>query len=510
MRRKILLLLIFIAVAGIDCFAETRVRYGEVPNGSVKIEEKDSLTRFEFVPGEAYALSDIRLIDEDGKSVPLKKLDSLHFEAELSDDRTYSLSYGFRRAYVRISSNELAMRTGESKRIFAFLEYADGDIAARKKVLDSSVSFVSSNPDVVAVSEDGRLTALKQGFSRITAMANASGSLSKSCWVVVDGFEGEKVAKMSLVSHFNWKDFFEKGDLGHSFILLESLSDKLVIPNADKYCMIFEPTKAYYDALLWDGEGEDPLTSNITKEAEESLTGQLKVLYQPCTREFFKEIEAKDLTNNEFVIEKGMIASIGADVPNLDYFYSDFLNDGDSGAVLKKYGFDVKSFEELFAIDWNKENKKNFALAINELLYDLTIDYSPFTAGEPEYGGMSINYELRNQVKADSTIDNAVIEMAITQTQLEAMLDYFLYDNHYNLAGRNCTQTATDVWNIVSSARRELHIEPNMGVLKGIGYLPSTQHNIFEKLFVSLLDPSITVYIMHPAFRANTAAMSLE
>jgi len=161
------------------------------------------------------------------------------------------------------------------------------------------------------------------------------------------------------------------------------------------------------------------------------------------------------------VVSFGNSGSIGEDES-----IADKLLGGEFSEVVDRYGltWDLEKLEaDLLSgrIDFENYYLRLLELA-EEISYDMYVGYNPFTyhAG---IGGIYLNGEIRTQARSRRYGEAVGIRTAITEVQLEAMLDFYQYQNWFNMLSCNCTYSAATAWNIATCANPDYHLDPNFG-----------------------------------------------
>ena len=457
-----------------------------VDHGAYCISQTDNTVTVTIDPDKGYALSSLKLINRKGVPIYFKNTAPSEYKTLIKSSLDkYKVVCKYRQATMKNSVNELGMRTGEKKKYFkAHIEYVEGSAKTRKKVLDKTVIYTSSNPDVVQVAKNGRLTALKPGYSRITATAEAGDSVESFGYVIVDGNKvtdsNPKIGTIQLFVYFSFEDLIAKADVGHSFLVFRA--DKETTINTKGMFKCFKFDDKYYEALKdYDGTGVNPSTHYaIERKPGESDDDYLERCHEYAD-EMIPQLEA---VPDKFTVYPGEIATFGnasGDDGLGAMLGGDFFN------LLERHNLsnlEIEKLDENSFKDGTIDLKDLIGLVI-ELAYDLKTGYNPFTGYTDDgkvHSGVSVNLEANRQLAYRDMSTNVCITTNITQMQLDAMLDYAQHKNHFNILGRNCTVAAVNEWNIVAASSPRLKVSYDYGgITKGFALPLCTQIDIAKK-----------------------------
>lgn len=457
-----------------------------VDHGSYSISQTDKIVTVTIDPAKGYALSKLKLVNKKGRSIKFKNTAPTEYKTSIKGElEDYKVVCKYRQATMKNTVNELAMKTGEKGRYFkAHIEYVEGSTKTRKNVLDKTVVYTSSNPEVVQVDEKGKLTALKPGYSRITATAEAGDRVESFGYVIVDGDKvtetNHKVGTMQLFVYFSFEDLIAQADVGHTILVFRADEETTINTKGMFKCFTFD--EKYYEAMkTYDGTGVNPATHYAVERKE----GESDEDYSKRCKDHADEL-IPQLTEvpEKFTIYPGEICTIG-NVSGSDSFEASM--GGDFYHLLERHNLANLKLEEL-----NEDAIKNGTIDLKDVLgliielgYDLKTGYNPFT-GYTDDGtlrsGNSVNLEANRQLSYRDMSTNVCITTGITQIQLDAMIDYAMHKNHFNLLGRNCTVAAVNEWNIVAASSPRLKVSYDYGgITKGFALPLFTQIDIAKK-----------------------------
>lgn len=472
------------------------IRLVEPENGTVEITvDPNDATKaiIKTAPDKGYLAASVTL--------GLKKLTPTESDANVYTctipTKETKLKVQFRRTKLTLSKDELAMNSGETVKISAKLAYIDGNLETRVSVKKNDIIFESSNPDVVSVDQNGKLTAHKMGYSRISATAVAGNEVAGFFYVIVDGDKSEVVGTIQFNAYFEASEFLSRlintSELspGHCFLVFSNTSGHDITINTSNMYHCEVPTAAYYEAVnSYSGEGVDPVTYYYATDGApytaEDKAARASYAATLTDRYLCGELETYTIKNND-------IATFGN---TGDGEVSDILA-GDIDEIMtrlgKKYDFDnLKTMLQNGEIDVELFFVKVIRL-ITELGYDFSTDYNPFN-GVMREGGVCLNHEIFAQAYYRDYSNSASCKTSITQVQLEAMVDYIQYNNYFTFLERNCTYVASHAWNLVTSSNPKYHYETSaimaplfmQNAIKAKAVLLSTDKNIE---FTEGLDP---------------------
>jgi len=507
--RKLLIVFAICLSSACICFAlREKISVNEIEHGTCYVVYDGLSAEIIIRPEEGYALSKLVLRDDRGRKTALRKTANLKYEAELKRGGSYSLDLAFRTETLKLNKEQMGLRKGQSERLYAYLEYTDGEIKSRYSVLDRDLIFSSSNPEVASVDSKGNITALSKGYARISVSAAAAEDVKNFCYVLVDADKEPVIGKLTLVARFKPSDLTDFY-FGHSFFIFESYVDNVEIKNVDRFYECYAMKPEYYKAIdEYKGFGFDPLTYysviGLEKPGRDNLAER-----KENERKYFYQYTP--LESESYYINKGEIVSLGCTSNGTtEDIAGDCIYFGDSHRILQRNGMEEYiglELSDLSKIDLRDFLSKAFNVA-KELIYDFSTDYNPFT-GHECLGGVSLNDELRCQASTLNTWCNACISIDITKTQLDAITDYAQYENNFNILGRNCTEYAVNAWNLATALRPELYLKANPGGITRAVSIPGyLQKDIVRKGIRRCFDQSIDVELLHPTFKAQKGLSS--
>lgn len=499
---KILFTLIVLAVFVFSCVyasaspanADT-IAVGDVQNGTVevKVDPADaSKALITLSPDKGYLAAAVGLTAKDGTAIALEKTETNVYTCDIPAEES-TLTASFRLARVTLNKTELAMRSGSTFTVTAKLGCTDGELDTRDDIIDRGIVFASTNPEVVSIDPvTGVMTAHKMGYARITANAAAGNKVFGYFYVIVDGDKSLVVGTIQLNAHFDEKLFVETLLPGHSFLLFTNTSGHDITIDVPDFYRYDVPTDKFYNTVdSYDGTGYDPVTYYYATNGEYQNEDNLEVR-EAYAEGFFTRYTRGELKT--YTIKPNDIATFGNTGESIG------IEDSNFDEVLARYG---KSFAlekikaELLAgtIDV-EEYLYRVAELVNEVLYDTTTGYNPFN-GYAE-GGETLNGEMASQVKSRSYVDAAACRTKITEVQLMAMVDYVQfgqYGNGFSILERNCTSVATGAWNLVTAAKPQYNLLPNVGSVTNALAAPLFLRNNILSMGVMLSgDPEIEFF----------------
>lgn len=442
-------------------------------------------------PDEGYILA-VLLLLEDSLPVSLeeKSFDSngvVTFTGESTG--SIDITARFRRAFISLDKKEFGLSAGECAKIDADIFYVDGNLEGRDDVRYDTLAFSSSDEQVATVDENGKITAVSQGYARIT-VSTKYGNVKAYCYVVVDGDKSEKVGTIALGARFSFSDL---DIVGHSYIVFESAVDDLLIDTTG-FFKVYVPTEAYKKALEeYDGTGNDPVSflyatngEAYSEELAEQCTAYADTLFETKTPEEYPV----------YTVNKGDIITFGNTTDEGIEMATTLLSTGDYPEVIQR-NTGSTDYSELITrvlsgeIGLAELEKANDDIS-EEMKWDLSHGYMPIN-GHSINGGVCINYELYSQASMKDYKNSIMCKTDITKLELEALIDFATFNNYFSILERNCSLFAAGAWNIATSQRPELHIRGNFGgVTSGLIAPLFIQANIVEMFIKNRGDHSVS------------------
>lgn len=472
------------------------IKLGETEHGivTVTVDPKDnSKAIITCEPDRGYLTAALFLTKKDGTPVKLEATETANVFTCTVPAEESTLSVAFRTARVKLNRSELAMISGETFTVRANIDCTDGEIYTRELFGDREVVFASSNPDIVSIDpETGKMTALKMGYSRITATAVAGNGVEGFFYVIVDGDKSPVVGTIQLNAHFEEQLLIDELLPGHSFLIFTNTSGEDITINIPNLYRYYLPTEAFYEAIdTYDGTGYDPATYFVISK-DEGKTDENADARAEYAKKLFETRET--LEPATYTIKPNDIVTIGNTGDDLGFAGENFEE------ILERYG---KSFEykkilaELVTGTIDLERYwDRIGQLLTEILYDSATGYNPFVGEADESkGGVCLNGERNVQAKNRDYSRAVGCKTKITEVQLEAMLDYAQYNNYFSMLERNCTAFAAGAWNLVTAAKPQYHMDPNRGgVTSGLAMPLWLRNSILAKGAMLAYDSEIEFY----------------
>ena len=448
-----------IMLIGVFAFADAaNITVAPVKNGEVTVTEENGRAVITTVPADGYIAVSVRL---GYKTIYASEPNV--YKCDIPCDDT-QLNVMFRRVRLTISEDEMAMTAGETRKVSSYLSYTDGDIETRLPVMNRDFVYTSSDPSVVSVDNNGMLTAHKMGYARINAYAAANDTVGSFFYVIVDGDKSPVVGTIQLDAYFRESEIVNYGisnlHPGHSFLIFRNTSGHDIRINTKNMYICRVPTDKYYDTLnSYDGTGIDPMTFYYVTDGKPESSDNKEARYAYADSGFFETYARGELAT--YTVENNDLVTIG----NTGEDGVDEMIKGDVSETLLRFGLEKFFSSSSSILQSIKETRFFFVRMIrlvNELCVDFTLGYNPVN-GYTDNGGVCVNNERYSQMKSRDFTDAAACRTAITRLQLEAMIDFAQYENYFNFLGRNCTMFASDAWNLVTAAKPQYHMEPDIG-----------------------------------------------
>lgn len=452
-------------------------------HGRVSVMYKNDKAVITLSPDRKYITASADLISSSGKKLKLTKEKTNVYTCSIPETQS-TLKVQFRRARVMLNKDELAMSKGETSKVSWSFQLLDGYTNTRSLVKnplpDDSIKLSSSDSSVVKIDRKGNLKALKKGYARITAEAAAGNGISDYFYVIVDGEKSEVLGTITFLAFFDIDQVIQglaEQELGHSMIIFENKSGHDVKIKTGKYYECNLPTPTYYKAVReFTGEGYDPVTfysltdGKFPSEENEAARTELRHKLFTC---YEKGKLKKYTVKNNDIAEFGNTSEDDYDTVVNTLLYED----GDFPEVLDRYqGREVaaKVFglveeaekNEISAAEFVKELRSLGKIG-KELIYDLNHGFMPINGVNG--GGVCLNWEMEVQTYDHYFSNNMACQTEITQLQLDALMDYYQYNNYFSMLEENCTMSAAGAWNLVTADNSKFHITPNIGgITKGV------------------------------------------
>ena len=371
-----------------------------------------------------------------------------------------NIKVSFKKASIKgVDSIVRLAAKGDAHQLNAKVAYAG--LASLLPVYDPSITYVSSNPDLVQVDGTGKITVVgdvpaEGAVATVTAYAGSSNNgVSASCKVVVGDYQGDQIVGRLTISA---RPITSKELIAHGVVTFKAYKD---IDLNTSYYRYYKPTDEYMNMMADYRDHPENYTSDPALYNNDELgLADRESYFQVIDGGIGAAPQTISLTCGEAVT----LSNYGFDSSNMVAILralegSSFATSDDVKALIEQ----IRKYKDGEEVDGTKAFDSLISTLANMVAVSRATGHNP-ADGHSE-GGLTVNRELYNQfTTTNSQMPNHFYTVEVTADELTNLQTYLSdpSNNYYALFDKNCATGAMDIWNATLADRPELALTANI------------------------------------------------